>query len=172
MRPKLYIFSGLPASGKSTLAKLLVKETDSFYLRIDTVEQALRDLCELEVQGEGYRIAYRIAADNLNLDMNVVADSCNPWQLTRQEWQEVAIQNNADFINIEVSCSNEEEHKKRVENRSSDVHRLKLSSWQEIKNREYHDWTGEVIMIDTADKTTEESFEELVKKIALHTSAK
>ncbi|MGQ7249803.1 AAA family ATPase [Halomonas sp. V046] len=47
--PVLYIFSGLPASGKSTLAKQLAAETRSSYLRIDTVEQGLRDLCKFKV---------------------------------------------------------------------------------------------------------------------------
>ncbi len=48
----LYIFSGLPASGKSTLAKLLSAKTGSMYVRVDTVEQALRDLCNVNVEGE------------------------------------------------------------------------------------------------------------------------
>lgn len=172
MIAKLYIFSGLPATGKSTLAGLLAKETNSFYLRIDTVEQAIRDLCNFNVQGEGYRLSYRLAADNLKLGMSVVADSCNPWLLTRQEWQEVAVNNSADFVNIEISCSNSEEHKERAENRISKVDRLKLPSWEEIKNRDYHNWTGEVISIDTAGKTIEESFSELCKKLTIFTHAK
>ncbi len=61
----LYIFSGLPGSGKSTLSKWLSAHLGAVYLRIDTIEQALRDLCAFDVQGEGYRLAYRIARDNL-----------------------------------------------------------------------------------------------------------
>ena len=172
MRPKLYIFSGLPASGKSTLAKLLAKDTNSFYLRIDTVEQAIRDLCEFNVQGEGYRLSYRVAADNLKLGMNVISDSCNPWYLTRKEWQDVAIQNDADFVNIEVCCSNLEEHKQRAESRISEVCELKLPSWKDIQNREFHNWTDQVISIDTANKTIEESFAELINQITLFTPTK
>ena len=172
MRPKLYIFSGLPATGKSTLAKLLAKETNSFYLRIDTVEQAIRDLCEFNVQGEGYRLSYRVAADNLKLGMNVISDSCNPWHLTRQEWQNVAIQNDADFVNIEVCCSNLEEHQHRAENRVSEVSSLKLPSWKDIQDREYHIWSDDVVSIDTANKTIEESFAELINQVTLITQTK
>jgi predicted kinase len=171
MKPRLYIFSGLPASGKSTLAKLLATKTNSFYLRIDTVEQALRELCDLNVQGEGYRLSYRVAADNLKLKMNVIADSCNPWHLTRQEWQNIAMQNNADFINIEVVCSNLDEHKQRAENRISEVDGLKLPSWKEIQSREYHAWTDNVLLIDTANKTVDESFSELIKLVTQFSSA-
>lgn len=165
MKPILFIFSGLPATGKSALAKLIAGEYHAACLRIDTIEQALRDLCRVEVQGEGYRLSYRIAGDNLLLGLNVVADSCNPVNLTRREWEDVAAKNGSMFINIEVLCSNREEHKKRVETRTSEVKGLRLPTWKEIENREYHAWTTERIVIDTAGKTVRESFEELNGKI-------
>ncbi len=74
----LYILAGLSGSGKSTLAKRLVVATGGVYLRTDTIEQALRELTGIDVGGEGYRLSYRIAADNLKLGPTVVADSCNP----------------------------------------------------------------------------------------------
>ena len=73
--PTLYIFSGLPATGKSTLAELLARRVGAAYVRIDTIEQALRDLCSVDVQGEGYRLAYRLAADNLRLAGRVILDT-------------------------------------------------------------------------------------------------
>lgn len=164
-KPILFIFSGLPASGKSALAKFLAKEYGAVYLRIDTVEQGLRDICGLDVQGEGYRLSYRIAADNLKLGHNVVADSCNPIALTRAEWQDVATETGSQYVNIEVVCTDEKEHKKRVEERLSEIKGLKLPTWEEIKNREYHSWDSERIIIDTANKTAEESFQELKGKI-------
>ena len=95
MKSILFILPGLPASGKSTLAKLIAEEYHAVYVRIDTIEQGLRDLCNFEVQGEGYWLAYRIADDNLKLGRHVVSDSCNPTKLTRREWEEVAVQNNS-----------------------------------------------------------------------------
>lgn len=166
-KPILFILSGLPATGKSSLAKLIAKELDCVYLRIDTIEQALRDLCNCQVQGEGYRLAYRVASDNLNLGRNVVADSCNPIDVTRREWESVSIQANSRYINIEVICSDKEEHRKRAENRTSDVAGLWLPAWSEIQNREYHEWSTERIVIDTARKSVEESFLELRDRIGV-----
>ena len=171
MKSTLFIFSGLPSSGKSTLSKLLAKEYNAVYLRIDTIEQGMRDLCHFDVQGEGYRLSYRIVADNLQLRNHVVADSCNPVNLTRKEWEDVAKKNNSLFINIEIVCSDKKEHKKRVETRKTDIQGLKLPTWEEVENREYHSWETERIVIDTTNKSVEESFEELKGKIERYLEA-
>ena len=165
MKSVLFILSGLPASGKSTLSMLLAKEYCAVYLRIDTIEQGLRDLCKFDVRGEGYRLAYRIASDNLKLGHHVVADSCNPIMLTRREWEEIAIQNESIFTNIEAVCSDKEEYRKRIETRKADIKGLKLPTWDEVENREYHSWENERIIVDTANKSIEICFEELNNKI-------
>ncbi len=161
----LFIFSGLPATGKTTLAKFVAKEFNAVYLRIDTIEQGLRDLCKIKVEGEGYRLTYKIAEDNLKLNINVVADSCNPIALTREEWENVAKTNHCDYINIEVTCSDKDEHKKRTQHRISEIENLKPPLWEEIENREYHKWQKERIVIDTANKAITESELELKQKI-------
>ncbi len=164
MKPILFIMAGLPATGKSTLAKLIAKKYNAVYLRIDTVEQGLRDLCSIDVQGEGYRLSYRIAEDNLQLGHHVVADSCNPITLTREEWEEVAKKNDCAFVNIEIVCSDKTEHRHRVESRISGVKGLEQLAWEDVENREYHAWKTERIVIDTAHKTVEESFEEIKRR--------
>ncbi len=154
-RPILYIFSGLPGSGKSTLSQLLAQHLNCVYLRIDTIEQALRDLCCVDVQGEGYRLAYRVAGDNLRLGVSVIADSCNPIELTRREWERVALETQARYVNIEVVCSDLIEHRRRVETRSVNVPGLKPPTWNDVENREYDAWTVERIVIDTAKPLTD-----------------
>lgn len=164
--PTLYVFAGLPGSGKSTLAKRLARHLGATYLRIDTIEQALRDLCALDVQGEGYRLAYRVAADGLALGTSVVADSCNPIELTRREWREVARAAGARHVDVEVACSDAGEHRRRVETRRSEVPGLKLPTWREVVAREYHPWSEERVVIDTAGRTEQECFDELLARTA------
>lgn len=82
----LIVFSGLPASGKSTIARPLALKIGAVWLRIDSIEQALResDVVPGSLDDAGYRSAYAVAEDNLRLGRDVVADSVNPWMLTRR----------------------------------------------------------------------------------------
>ena len=161
----LYILSGLPGTGKSSLAKILSNKINALYLRIDTIEQAIRELCNFDVQGEGYRLAYKIIEDNLLIGNNVITDQCNPINLTQNEFNNIAKKCNCKYINIEIICSDEKEHKYRIENKINEIENLKLPTWEEIKNREYDLWEEEHIIIDTAKKTIEECINELIEKI-------
>ena len=165
----LYIFSGLPASGKTTLAEKLAEFIGAVFLRIDTLEQGLREICSIKnIEADGYRLSYRIAEDNLKLGNNVIADSCNPICLTRTEWEEVANSSCANFENIEVICSDKNIHRHRVENRKSTIKNLNLPKWQDIESREYHSWNTLRHVIDTANKSIDEAFSELIKKLNLN----
>ncbi|MCC5940677.1 MAG: AAA family ATPase [Balneolaceae bacterium] len=166
-RPVLYIFSGLPGAGKTKLAKMLCRHSDAFYLRIDTIEQQLRESFAAGITVEGYRLAYRLAAENLELGKSVIADSCNPVRQSRIEWQQTAKQSGADFVNIEIICSSVTEHRRRIESRQGDIPGLNLPSWADVENREYHRWNSDRIIVDTAGRTADQSFQQLLQKLGL-----
>lgn len=152
----LIILSGLPAVGKTTIARELAWTAVGMHVRIDSIEQALRD-AGWEVKGEGYRAAHAVAEDNLRLGHIVIADSVNPWPLTRAEWRLVAERAGAESIEVEVICSDLEEHRRRVEAREPDIAGHRLPTWQEVLARDYHAWDRERIVIDTAQVSVEEA---------------
>jgi hypothetical protein len=62
----LVILGGLPGTGKTTIARELSCRIDAVHVRIDSIEQALRD-GGISVEEQGYRAAYAIAEDNLGV---------------------------------------------------------------------------------------------------------
>lgn len=163
----LYILSGLPGSGKSTLARLLARRVGAAHVRIDTIEQALRDLCAVDVHDEGYRLAYRVASDILAAGVGVVADSCNPLECTRRAWEQVARDADARYVNIEVTCSDAREHRERVETRTATVQGLRVPTWAEVMRREYDAWTVDRMALDTSHKSDGECVEELLGRLSV-----
>jgi predicted kinase len=164
--PVLYIFSGLPGVGKSTLASALAKYIGATYLRLDAIEQGLRDIYQVDIDDQGYQLAFRIAKDNLKLGLSVIGDSCNSVIESRTAWQQVAVELGLQFINIEVTCSNKNEHQSRVETRHSSIPNLPLPTWKQVQGREYQAWDRGVVRIDTADKETQQSVDDLIAALS------
>jgi predicted kinase len=153
----LYIFGGLPGAGKSTLARALAHQERAMYLRVDTIEQALRAARKAAVGPEGYTVAYRIAEENLRIGLPVVADTVNPLQITRDAWRAVAAGAQVSFVEVEVVCSDPAEHRRRVERRRGDISGLRLPSWDDVLRREYEWWEEDHIVVDTAGQSAEQS---------------
>ncbi|MFD2329338.1 AAA family ATPase [Cohnella sp. GCM10020058] len=167
----LYIFGGLPGTGKSTLSAALAREIRSTYLRVDVVEQAMR-VAGVKIDGpEGYIVCYEIAKQNLRLGLDVIADTVNSIQITRQSWRNVAESFEIPFVEIEVVCSDEHEHKHRVETRVADILGFVLPTWEQVRNRQYDVWDRDHIVIDTAHQTVAESLSALCELLGLQSKS-
>jgi len=162
--PVLIAFSGLPGAGKSSIARALAVEIGATWLRIDTIEQALR-ASGVAVTIEGYVVAYRLAVDNLRLGRSVVADSVNPIDITRDAWRGVALEAGVKLVEVEIVCSDPVEHRRRVETRRVDVAGLALPTWQAVTTREFHPWIGPRVVIDTAARSIAESVSSLLEAL-------
>ena len=152
----LVIFSGLPGTGKTTIASALAREIKGVHVRVDSIEQALRG-AGVQVEHEGYAVAYAVAEDNLRLGHTVIADSVNPWPETREAWRAVAKRASVKSIDVEIMCSDTSAHRTRVETRMGDIPGLRLPRWQDVVDRDYRLWDLDRLQIDTAYVPVEEA---------------
>jgi predicted kinase len=148
----LIVLAGLPGSGKSSIAQALAKQIGAVWLRIDSIEQAIKE-AGLIPNEAGYFAAHAMAADNLRLGRDVVADCVNPWMLTREVWRDVGAKADANVLEVEIVCSNPEEHRRRVEQRINDIPGLILPDWETVVRHDYHPWHRDHLTVDTAARS-------------------
>ena len=163
----LIALGGLPAVGKSTLAKSLSRRIGALHLRADTIEQAMRNT-GLDVSGpEGYLVARAIAEDNLRSGHSVIVDSVNPVEITRDYWRDTSALLAVELVEIEVVCSDKHQHRLRVESRVTDIPGLVLPTWQQVLDRYYEPWTTAHV-VDTAGCTLEDALSQIEAIIRRH----
>lgn len=150
--PLLIVLGGLPGTGKTTIARQVADQLGATYLRIDTIEQALRSALGLkdDVGPAGYVVAYAISETNLASGRTVVADCVNPVAATREAWRLVAANGHSPIVEVELFCSDAVEHRRRVETRTIDIAGLLPPSWAQVVARDYEDWPAPTLRIDTA----------------------
>ncbi|ACO47290.1 AAA family ATPase [Deinococcus deserti] len=173
----LVVFSGLPGTGKSSLARLLAPHLHGAYIRIDSVEAAILETTAQTPGVTGYAAAYAIAADNVGLGLNVVADCVNPLAVTRQAWMDVADRAGVPLVNIEVLCSDQDEHRRRVTGRADEaaLYRGHVSpawappTWESVQasRQAFEPWAERRLVIDTAGQTVPEAFATLLADLHL-----
>ena len=168
MQPVLVVIDGLPGTGKSTIAEALAARIASTYLRVDRIEQAIVAWSTLThpVGPVGYAVAHALAHEQLELGLDTVVECVNPVALTRDAWPGTAADAGAVLVEVEVVCSDPAEHRRRVENRASDVDGLVKPTWVEVTSREYEDWIRPHVSIDSATTPVGDAVQQIVAATA------
>jgi predicted kinase len=154
---RLIVLAGLPATGKSSIARELARQVGAVWLRIDSMDQAIwaSGTAPSDLQDWTYRAAQAVAVDNLSVGRDVIADCVNDWQEARNGWAQSAARAGAEVVWLEIACRDAAEHRRRVEARTSDIAGLVLPDWEAVAGRDYHPWDRDHLTIDTSHKTLE-----------------
>jgi predicted kinase len=167
----LVVLSGLPGTGKTTIGKALARRRAATYVRVDEIEHALMQGPNLgrDIGPAGYLIAFAIASSNLKIGNLVIGDSVNPVPESRNGWRNVANGLDCPVLDVEVICSDESEHRRRVEARKADIVGFELPTWAYVKARDYAPWTEDRLVLDTAALNPDDAVAQIEARINILT---
>jgi len=154
----LIVISGLPGSGKSTVAKRLAGDLGCAVISVDTIERGLHEAGvdpEQPIGLAAYAVANRLADVQLGLGHTVIADAVNHHPDARQAWLDLAAAHGVDVRVIHVECSDEELHRQRLETRD---HELRVVPWERVVElrEKWTPWPVETEAVDTSQSARNE----------------
>lgn len=76
----------------------------------------------------------------------------------------MAARTGATLLEVELICSDKNEHRLRIEARTADIEGHKLPTWEDVvATRTYDPWTRAHLVIDTASHSSIEAVERIRK---------
>ncbi len=148
--------SGLPAVGKSALAVELGRRLPACVISVDPIEAAMwrsGSTRSFETGLAAYEVGSTVAAHQLALGFNVIADAANYRNVGREIWERAAAQTLSPIRVIHVMCSDEEVHRNRLAIRQRDIEGFTELTWEEVQQRdaESEAWREDHFVVDSLD---------------------
>jgi predicted kinase len=153
---KIIIFSGLPGTGKSSLAEaigrvLSIPVFAKDWLEATLLRSGLTPTSEDRSLGfAGYELLTILAERQLMLGQCVILDSVAASQSIRSTWRQLSEQYGAGWRVIECVCSDESLHRLRLKDRKRNIPGWHELEWTEVERvqRYYVPWEGERLVLD------------------------
>jgi predicted kinase len=152
-------FSGLPGTGKSSIAEAVARELGIPVFAKDWLEATLIR-CELQpaengppLGSAGYQLLTTLAERQLQLGQSVILDSVTSTLSIRAEWRALAQTYRAEWRVIECICSDEAAHRDRMKARQRGIpgwHELDWSDVERVKAY-YAPWDEERLILNAVD---------------------
>ena len=154
---KLIVVSGLPGSGKSTVAEGISRSLALPVFSIDPIEAAMwrGGLAKAQTGIAAYVVAETLADEHLRLGHSVIIDAVHPVEAPRAAWRDLAAKHQADLKIVECVCADEAVHRRRIEARVRAIDGMPEVTWARVLERraEYQPWTDERLTLDTSVDT-------------------
>lgn len=167
---KLLVFSGLPGTGKSTLAESVGRRFGIPVFAKDWLEATLVG-CELTSTNEdrslgfvGYRLITMLAERQLMLGQSVILDSVASTESIRLTWKQLAAKYMADWMVVECICSDANVHHSQLKTRQCHIPGWHELEWADVElvRSNYAPWNEPRLRIDSVvplDDNLEKVFE-------------
>jgi predicted kinase len=157
---RLILFSGLPGTGKSTLAEAVGRALGITVLEKDRVEAAvvLAGIARIEpgmasLGPAGYTLFFALVERQLELGLSVIADCTAPSQRLRDAFSAMSARHGAELRALHCVCANAQVHRARVETRMRAIPGWRELTWADVERSraDFEPWRTSVLTIDAAD---------------------
>jgi len=152
----LVVMVGLPGAGKSAVAEDLAQALGCAVLSVDPVEAAMWQAGISPEQPTGmaaYQVVELLAAEQLALGHDVIVDAVNAVEPARNQWRGLAGRTGTALRFIEVRCSDEDEHRRRLAARMRNLEGFPEPTWDYVlaTRAGFEDWSDERLVLDSMD---------------------
>lgn len=149
--PVLVLMTGLPGTGKSTIAAVVARALPAALLSADPIDAALVRAgvgAQQRPDIVGYAVMRTVADEQLAAGLSVVVDAVNPFRWERQAYFDAAAEHGARIAVIATTCTGTAEHRRRIEARH--VAGLSRADWAEVLRQTgyYEPFDGDALRLD------------------------
>lgn len=153
---QLIVFSGLPGTGKSSLAEDIGRQLGVPVFAADWLQATLKrshlgDEAEKRIGFTGYELLTTLAERQLMLGQSAILDSVASIEAVREQWRTLVHKYQATWHVVECVCSDEQVHRRRLDDRQRHIPGWHELDWREVERvRSYFaPWTDERLIVDT-----------------------
>jgi predicted kinase len=154
-KPVLIVMSGLPGSGKSSIAERIAEQLQIPIFSVDPIEAAILEAGiqqGFETGLAAYLVAATLASEHLKLGISVVIDAVNAEEEGKDTWRELGWKYGLTPIVLEVVVSNQALHRRRIQSRVRDLHGFSEVTWEQVEARrkKFTPWKEPALLLDSA----------------------
>ncbi len=170
MQSKLIIFSGLPGTGKSTLAERLARTLRFPLLCIDDVIGEVPENAGIPFWDSKVSILLGLIETQLKLGLNVIAESVF-MNTDRHHAQELARKYQAQFLPIHVYISAEAVWQERVTTRFHEMKDRHVANWERIQHQRerFREWEADTALFIDSVRSADQNFHEVLDFVSNET---
>jgi predicted kinase len=146
--------AGLPGSGKSAVAGEVARALGCALLSVDPIEAAMWRAGVGRDQPTGlaaYVVAEDLAREQLLVGNDVIVDAVNDAEPAREQWRSLAARLERPLVFVEVFCSDEQVHRRRLGGRQRGIEGFPEPAWESIIERRsgFSDWGDDRVRVDS-----------------------
>ncbi len=156
---RLIVMTGLPGTGKSSIAEAVGRALGTPVFAKDWLEAALRRTGLAQVaetahllSSAGYELLSTLAERQLRLGQSAILDSVASTESIRTIWRTLATRYGAGWYVVECACSDEALHRERLLSRERGIPDWPELDWSDVERVQgfYAPWQEERLILDAS----------------------